>query len=106
LYFISGHLEVREKLKELRKATLPSVVEKIQKEQDEKNDYLLEVTSRMFRTVFMEIKRNIPFSSHQEMVALQEKNGVNMGFHHYEATSAARMSLFIVIKCTKLLYRA
>lgn len=45
----------------------------------------------MFRTVFVEIKRNIPFDSHLSLVTLQEIHGVNMGFHHYEKCGAISM---------------
>lgn len=45
----------------------------------------------MFRTVFLEIKRNIPLNTHQSLVSLQELHGVPMGFHHYHRKSATEM---------------
>lgn len=49
------------------------------------------VTSRMIRTVYSETKNNIPLDTHSEMVLLQSMNGLHMGKHHYERTSATRM---------------
>lgn len=65
--------------------------ETIQMEQDLANYMTLRITSAMFRTVFVETKRNIPFDSHKSMVSLQEMNGVSMGYHHYERKGAERM---------------
>lgn len=42
----------------------------------------------MVRTVFVEIKKNIPFDSHNSLVSLQQMHGVNMGVHHYEKCGA------------------
>lgn len=45
----------------------------------------------MFRTVYIEVKRNIPFSTHPDIVLLQEMNGISMGCHHYDRKSATLM---------------
>ena len=62
-----------------------------QKKADEQSEEYLKVTSRMFRTVFTEIKKNIPFDSHSFIVRLQQFHGVNMGNHHYDKCAAIRM---------------
>lgn len=45
----------------------------------------------MFRTVFLEIKANIPFYSHNKIVELQKMHGIEMGVHHYEKCGATNM---------------
>lgn len=65
--------------------------EEIQRKEDEALNGLLKVTSRMFRTVFAEIKMNIPFYSHPKMVELHKTNGLDMGIHHYDKTAATKM---------------
>lgn len=52
---------------------------------------ILKVTAAMIRTVFVEIKKNIPFDSHSSLVSLQKMNGVYMGVHHYEKCGAISM---------------
>jgi hypothetical protein len=47
---------------------------------------------KMIRTVYTEIKLNLPFSSHAIIVQLQKLNGVDLGKHHYEKTSATRIT--------------
>ena len=37
------------------------------------------VTERMILTIYVEIKLNIPFKRHQDMVNLQRLNGLNLG---------------------------
>lgn len=65
--------------------------EKIQQEEDAANEENLKVTAAMIRTVFMEIKKNIPFDSHANIVSLQEMHGIKMGYHHYEKCGAITM---------------
>lgn len=62
--------------------------EDIQRKEDEALEGTLKVTCQMFRTVFVEIKKNIPLSIHSSLVALQELHGVNLGVHHYERSGA------------------
>lgn len=65
--------------------------EEIQRKEETKNEGVLEITSKMMRTVYMEIKKNIPFDSHLSLVLLQEINGIDMGFHHREKCGATSM---------------
>lgn len=46
----------------------------------------------MLRTVFTEIKINVPFHSHPEVVQLLRINGIDMGVHHYDKNAATRMT--------------
>jgi len=46
----------------------------------------------MFRTVFVEAKKNIPFDSHSSLVQLQEINGLHMGYHHFERCGATMIT--------------
>lgn len=45
----------------------------------------------MFRTVFLEIKKNIPFDTHSSLVSLQAMHGIKMGYHHNEKCGAIRI---------------
>lgn len=65
---------------------------KINDEIESRDNNALVVTSRMIRTVYVEVKTNVPFSSHRNMVILQDYNGLNMGFHHYDKNAATRMT--------------
>lgn len=56
--------------------------EHIKQKEDETMESTLKVTSQMFRTVFVAVKKNIPLSTHSSLVALQELHGIKMGFHH------------------------
>lgn len=49
----------------------------------------------MIRTVYVLNKLTMPFSSHSGLVSLQELNGINLGYHHYERTSCTRITNFI-----------
>lgn len=62
--------------------------EDIQRKEDAANEGTLKVTAAMFRTVYIEVKKNIPFTSHSSLVSLQEMHGVNLGYHHYEKCGA------------------
>lgn len=66
--------------------------EDIQRKEDISNEGTLKVAAVMFRKVFVEIKKNIPFDSHESLVNLQEMNWVKMGFHHYEKCGAISIS--------------
>lgn len=57
------------------------------------------------RTVFLEIKKNVPFDSHNSIVRLQELHGVNMGFHHREKCGATSMMETISLNMHTLLLR-
>ena len=50
-----------------------------------------EITAKMMRTVYAEVKLNAPLNDHEEFVLLQKLNGLQLGSHHYERTSATRM---------------
>lgn len=77
--------------------------ETIQRAEEERNDGALKVTITMMRTVFLEVKRNIPFDSHKSIVQLQEMHGVNMGYHHREKCGALSMMESISSNMHKLL---
>lgn len=48
-------------------------------------------TQRVIRTVYTEVYLNIAFDSHSDIVTLQKTNGLDLGIHHYERTSAVKM---------------
>lgn len=66
--------------------------EEIQRKEDEAQDDSLKITSKMFRTVFTEIKAHIPFHSHPDMIQLLRLNGIDMGVHHFDPNGAKRMT--------------
>lgn len=84
---IPGHKAIIDKLIALKKD-----FQNIQIDQQKQNNNYLEVTMRMFRTVFIEVKRNIPFDAHNALVDLQILNGLDMGFHHFSRKSATTMT--------------
>ena len=53
------------------------------------------MTSDMLRTVYAEVKVNVPFSSHPIIVKLQKLNDLNLGTHHHDKNAAKIMALFI-----------
>jgi len=60
----------------------------------------------MMRSVYIEAKINVPFSAHPQIVALQEANGVYLGYHHYERTAATRMTMMISEKMHEILIKS
>lgn len=86
-----GHLAIIQKLQEAKERKLDREFEAIQAEEASRDNHFLEATSRMFRTVYVAAKKNIPFMSHPDLVRLQQLNGLNLGNHHFERTSATRM---------------
>lgn len=88
-----SHQSVIESLRELKRKRIRTDFDRIQKE-TERNE-LLKITAKMIRTVYVEIKANIPFISHPQIVLLQEYNDLNMGYHHYDRNSAFKMGLSI-----------
>jgi len=63
----------------------------LQEKIDAEDKMVLQITARMFRTVFVEQKANVPFDSHKMIVALQKKNSAVLGVHHYGRTAATEM---------------
>lgn len=59
------------------------------------NEDRLLITARMFRSIFVLNKLSLPFSDHAGLVSLQKLNGLDMGYHHYERTSCAKITVFI-----------
>jgi len=48
-------------------------------------------TVKMIRTVYAEIKLAISMNSHPDIVELQKLNGVDLGTHHFDRTSATKI---------------
>lgn len=63
--------------------------------EEKKDNKFLEITARMIRSVYALNKLSLPFSDHQHLITLQKLNGLNMGYHHFERTSCARMTIDI-----------
>ena len=89
-----AHKEIIGFLVQGKKKKLSESFTDIQHKEDMKHE-ALKVTAQMIRTVYVEIKANIPMYSHRQIVLLQEAHGVNMGFHHFDRESANRMMAFI-----------
>ena len=85
------HTKILQLLKEEELQNLPAMFDRVQQSNEEQENHLLQVTMRMMRTVFVETVSNLPFLSHHAYVILQEQNGIDMGYHHYDRMSAARM---------------
>lgn len=97
------HLAIISKLEKGAASTLPKQFEQIQTENEKLDKQYYAVTMKMIRSVFAEIKINLPFSAHSKIVRLQESNGVYLGYHHYERTSATRMTNLISSEMHKTL---
>lgn len=77
--------------------------QEIQRKEEEKNEGALAVTAKMMRTVFIEVKKNIPFESHTSIVLLQSLNEVGMDYHHHGKCGATSMMETISSSMHKLL---
>ena len=66
-----------------------------------KNCGKYEITNFMFRLIYGEVKMNIPFYHHNELVKLFKMANVNMGYHHYERTMAQRITCHIASEMRK-----
>jgi hypothetical protein len=77
-------------LKESYANTLRGILDSHQQSQTIPSNHL--VTSNMIRTVYAEVKLNIPFSLHFDLINLLKQNGFNIGVHHYERRSATRIA--------------
>lgn len=84
---------------------LRSDFEEVQRKEESRNEGVLKVTTIMIRTVFLEIKKNIPFDAHNSIVVLQEMHGVNMGHHHREKCGAIAIMETISKNMHKLLMK-
>ncbi len=90
------HNEVLQKLQlRLSEKNLPMSMVALQARQNVASNRKFEITAKMFRSVYLETKLNIPLDSHQAIVTMQRLNGVDMGQLHYERRSATRMLEFI-----------
>lgn len=84
-------MHIIETLVQKKKDVIGNELREISDKLENQDSGILKVTSRMIRTVYIEAKSNIPFSSHRNMVILQNANDVNMGYHHYDKNAAIRM---------------
>jgi len=92
----SIHSSIIEKLKESEHMQIHSDAEKMNMLVESHNNYSKYlVTARMLRTVYAEVKLNIPFLSHKSVLTLLTANGVSMGTHHQDNNAAKRMALHI-----------
>lgn len=62
-----------------------------------------EITAQVITTVYAEVKANIPFSAHETIITLQQRNGLNMGTHHQSQKGAAAMTASISLTMHKSL---
>lgn len=86
----STHADAEKEMKTTHERTLDEWVREYQSKINELATAEHEITDKFIRTVYTEVKLNIPFDSHKDLVTTQKKNGINLGVHHYERTSATR----------------
>lgn len=84
------HNTIIQTLQQKKKDAIEIEFKNIQHSEAER-EHDLQITARIMRTVYVEVKRNIPFDSHSDMVALQEMNGINMGYHDRDTMSAVKV---------------
>jgi len=102
----SQHQEIIRKLEVQAVDKLPQQFQQIQDKKEQENAWYFAVTMRMIRTVHVETKINLPLDSHSKIVQLQAANGLSMGHHHLERTSATRMMMLISLDMHKTLIRS
>ena len=88
-----GHQVAVQKFQEAAMDNMPRFFQGMQRQSDSEDNGLYKVTNRMFRTVYVELRSNIPFSSHPLIVSLQKTNGIDMGIHHYNHRTAKEMAM-------------
>lgn len=86
-----GHLSIIQKLKEAQENKLSKVMNAVQWAEEEKNYEVLQVTANMMKTIYAEVRMNIPFMYHPYMVELLKLHGAKVGYHHKDKRSAIRM---------------
>ena len=64
---------------------------KCEEKENQRTSERYDVTGKMMRIVYFELKLNIPLYHHQLLVELIEELGSPMGYHHFERRSAQRM---------------
>jgi hypothetical protein len=99
----SSHLNTVDKLMKSQKNELPTLMATVQANEESRDDHIMRITSQMMKTVYAEVRINIPFMHHRYMVDLQELNGVNIGYHHANKEGALRMTQFISSEMHKIL---
>ena len=72
-------------------SNLERLVDEYQKGLDLQVTKDVAATENMIRTVYAEVRANVPFDSHETFVLLQRLNGLTIGTHHFERSSATRM---------------
>lgn len=106
---INGHAFTREHrntiqiLEERKLREMEDDFRRIDSLEETADDNRLQVTARMFRTVYVEVKKNIPFESHPDLVAVQTMNGVEMGFRHMTRKDAVDIMQFISASMHRML---
>ena len=87
----AAHLNVISKLKELQKDSLPDVMASVQSLEEEKDNQLYQITAMMMKTVYAEVRMNVPFMYHPYLVELITLHGAKTGTHHHDKNGAIRM---------------
>ena len=79
---------------------------KCEEKENQRTSERYDVTGKMMRVVYFELKLNIPLYHHQSFVELIMKLGTPMGYHHFERRSAQRMGdhIFEQMLLSLLLY--
>lgn len=90
-----GHRNIIQILQQKKQERIETEFKEIQDAEEKIDEGVLAVTARMMRTVFTEVKNNVPLASHPEIVNLQKANNVDLGIHHFDRQSATRMMEFI-----------
>ena len=88
----SIHSKILSALRQRMQPTITTSAEALQSVLTKKEDNpKCEITGRMLRTVYSEVKMNIPFKLHPKVVLLMRLNSAEMGNHHRDNNAAKRM---------------
>ena len=92
----NGHLMVLQGLKKRAAEKIPNLLKDAQKKTLDDEGIDLAATMNHFRTVYIAIcKHNVAFYAYEDLVLLQQLNGIDMGFNFANQFAAARMTDFI-----------
>ena len=89
------HLKALAAMKEKEKQRIEGYASSLKKSIESAGKGKYQITSRVIGTVYAAVKADISLEAHGSLINLQKAQGLDMGHHHYERTSATRMMLCI-----------
>lgn len=101
--FTGEHRNIVQILEERKLGEMENDFRQIEALDETVDDNILQVTARMFRTVYVEVKKNILFEAHPDLITLQTMNGVDMGAHHMGKKDTVNIMQFMSLSMHRAL---